>query len=310
MTSGQERSVSQNRSEDSTVSQLNRRDYMQVLGGLGLIGSLGSFASGTTRAETADRSKTIDERIQEHRTGNVEVVVRNSDGLAVENATVSVTQQSHDFTWGTAVDAGRLINDSSSGDNYRTYIPELFNTAVLENHHKWSFWEDNQELADDATNWLLNQGLDVRGHVCIWGARDAGAVPSDVETAIDNGDSQTIVDRSMQHIEDIITHYGNDIHEWEVVNEVLHEQGIIEAVDGSGVDPLQAPVLADWYQQAQDIRPGGMSLGVNDYSVLAGNYGSEQNDYQTQIQFLQNEGVDLGTIGLQSHFSQGSYRTE
>lgn len=304
MNSDRERSVSEDEPNDGTVGRLNRRGYMRVLGGLGMIGTLGSFAPSTVGAETADRSKTVDERIQEHRTGDLEVVVENPDGQRVENATVHVTQQEHDFTWGTAVDAGALINDSSPGDNYRTYIPELFNTAVLENHHKWAFWEDNQGLADDATNWLFNQGLDVRGHVCIWGSRGSGAIPSDVETAIDNGDAQTIVDRSMQHIEDIITHYGSDIHEWEVVNEVLHEQEIIEAVDGSGVNPLEAPILADWYRQAENVRPDSVSLGVNDYSVLAGNYGSEQSDYETQIQFLQNEGIDLGTIGLQSHFSQ------
>ena len=293
---------------DGRDSDLERRDYMRAMGSVGLASALGGLgalgASSSVAAETADRSKTVDERIEEHRTGGLEVVVENSDGSTVENATVSVTQQSHDFRWGTAVDAGRLINQTGPGDNYREYIPDLFNTAVLENQHKWSFWEDDRQLADDATNWLLDQGLDVRGHVCIWGATQHGAVPSDVEDAMDSGDAQTIIDRSMQHIEDIITYYGDDIHEWEIVNEVFHEPDIIEAVEGEDVDPVTSDILADWYQHAESVSPG-KSIAVNDYNTLEGLYQDEIEDYERQIQYLLDQGIDLDTIGLQCHFNDG-----
>ena len=282
---------------------LDRRDYMRAMGSVGLASALGGLgalgASSTAAAATADTSKTADERIEEHRTGTLEVVVENSDGSPVENATVSVEQQSHDFRWGTAVHADTLINQSSPGDNYREYIPELFNTAVMENQHKWGLWEDNRQLADDATDWILEQGLDMRGHVCVYGVDYA--IPDDVQTAIDEGDTQTIRDRSMQHIDEIVSHYGDRIHEWEVVNEVQHATTLTEPFTD---DPETAQIVADWYQRAQDVRPGGVSLAVNDYNAIAGNYGSEQSGYRTHIQHLLDNGIDLQTTGLQCHFGR------
>lgn len=133
-----EREQSGDEWEDSRIDRLNRREYMRVLGGLGVVGALGGLGSRTATAETADISKTVDERIQEHRTGSLEVIVENSDGSAVSNADVSITQQEHDFGFGTAVNADTLINNSSPGDNYREYIPELFNKAVIENRTKWA----------------------------------------------------------------------------------------------------------------------------------------------------------------------------
>jgi len=39
----------------------------------------------------------------------------------------------------------------------------------------------------------------MRGHVCVYGVDYA--VPSDVQTAIDNGDAETVRQLSMEHID-------------------------------------------------------------------------------------------------------------
>ncbi|QPV62801.1 endo-1,4-beta-xylanase [Halosimplex litoreum] len=278
---------------------MSRRDWMRTLGAAIAAGGAGAAASGAAAGETADTSKTVDQRIQEHRTGDLQVTVENEDGSAVSGAEVSVTQQSHDFNWGTAVHADTLINQSSAGDNYREYIPELFNTAVIENQMKWAIWESDTQLADDAVNWLLDQGLDVRGHVCVYGVDYA--VPSDVQTAIDSGDTQSIREQSMAHIDEIVNHYGNDIHEWEVVNEVQHSTTIIDPFTST---PETADIVADWYQRAEAVRPSGVTLAANDYNAIAGNYGSDQRGYKQHINHLLDNGVDLETTGLQCHFGQ------
>jgi GH35 family endo-1,4-beta-xylanase len=298
-------------SEESTSDQLNRREYMQVLGGLGAISALGGFVSRPATAETADTSQTIDARIQEHRTGRVEVVVETADGSAVSNADVSITQQEHDFGFGTAVNANTLINNSNSGDNYRTYIPKLFNKAVIENRTKWAFWEEQRQLADEAVYWLLDQGLDVRGHVCIWGRDGVSAIPDDIQTAIDNRNGQYIRERSMQHIEDIITHYGDDLTEWEIVNEAMHVYQLQLGVYGDQINtdqpwtgevvPWTSDLLADWYSQAASvINNNGLDLGiaVNDFNQFA--YAYTDNRYETEINHI-NGAVQLDTVGLQAH---------
>ena len=297
---------------EGPAGSMERRDYLRAVAAAAALGGLGSAASSSAAAETADTSLDIDERIEEHRTGDLEVVVENPDGSTVSDASVSVSQQEHDFGFGTAVNANTLINSSSEGDNYREYIPELFNKAVMENRHKWDFFENEQALADEATDWVLDQGLEMRGHVCLWGRDDVGAIPSDIQTAIDQGDAETIRERSMAHIEEIITHYGDDLTEWEVVNEAMHAYQMQIGVYGDRIDteepwtgevvPWTSQLLADWYDRAESvIAENGYDLGiaVNDFNQFP--YSYTDGRYQREIEHLNASAVQLDTIGLQAH---------
>jgi len=263
-------------------------------------------------ATVAPADPEIADRIEEHRTAQLTVEVTDADSNAVEGADVSVAMQEHEFTFGTAVNAGTLINQSSEGDNYRTYIPELFNTAVMENQMKWGFWERDQGLADDAVQWCLDQGLDMRGHACIWGREGVGAIPADIQGAIEDRDAETIRERSMQHIEDIITHYGDDITEWEVVNESMHAFQLQLGVYGDQVNqeqpwtgevvPWTSDLLAEWYSRAQSVVDDNdldVGLAVNDFNQFRYSYTDER--YQTEIDHINENGAQLDTVGLQGH---------
>lgn len=304
-------------------SALERRRYLQLLGVASLLGS-GTMAGTAAASESEDANgddlvevtdadedeegweEAADERIQEYRTAPLAVEVINGEGETVSGAEITVEMREHEYGFGSAVNAPLLIEETEAGDEYREYIPELFNKAVLENHHKWRFFEENQDLSDAATEWLLEQGLAMRGHACLWANRDAYAVPADVEDALDDGDGEYVRERTLEHIEEIITHYGDDIEEWDVVNEAIHETSFIIAIDGS-VNPVEAPILAEWYQTAQEAADEeGVSIAVNDYNVLTGPHPSTRSSYETQIEFLLEEGVDLGGIGLQSHFGTSS----
>lgn len=166
------------------------------IGGLALL----DFANGADPNELPSWDEEIDledgweddadARIQEHRTADLTVSVTDTNGDAVD-AAVDLEMQDHEFTFGTAVDANRLQTDDADGEQYREVIPDLFNTTVLENHHKWRFFEENQETADAATEWVLEQDLDIRGHACLWANRDAYAIPEDVEDAMDEATPPT-----------------------------------------------------------------------------------------------------------------------
>ncbi len=300
---------------------LERRRYLQLLGvasllGGGVVGSAAGEETGwnegpTVELSEVDRDATAwedaaDERIETHRTAPLAVDVTDSEGRALEGAEVEIEMQAHTYGFGTAVNAPLLLEDSADADTYREYVPELFNKGVLENHHKWRFFEENQETADEATEWLLERGLRLRGHTCLWANVDAYAVPADVEEALEEGDGEHVRERTLEHIETIIAHYGDDIEEWDVVNEAIHETSFITAVDGS-VNPVEAPILAEWYETAEAAAAEeGVSIAVNDYNVLVGPHTSTRNSYKSQIEFLLEEGIDLGAIGLQSHFGTAS----
>jgi len=254
----------------------------------------------------------VDRRIREHRTSELTVEVTDGSGDPLADADVEVAMQEHEFGFGTAVNAGTLIEESSEGDEYREHIPELFNKAVIENQMKWRFWESDPDLADAAVDWLLERGLDVRGHVCIWGRSDVGAIPSDILTAIEDRDAETIRERSMAHIEDVITHFGDDVTEWEVVNEAMHAYQLQLGVYGDDIDqaepwngevvPWRSPLLAEWYSKADEVRRENdldIGLGVNDFNQFE--YSYTDGRYQSQIEHLNDNAVQLDTVGLQGH---------
>ncbi|SEQ93721.1 endo-1,4-beta-xylanase [Natrinema salaciae] len=307
-----------------------RRDYLRTVGVAGAIGVLSTAGAGAATAQSDDWESEADRRIAEHRQGRLEVQVVDGNGQPIPNADVDVEMQEHDFGFGTAVGATIVTGTDSDvsqedAEEYRSVVPELFNTAVLGNHHKWRFFEENQDIADEATAWLLDQGLRMRGHVCIWGSVDAWSVPGDVVDAmgVDHESGNTgpdldpahVEQRSLDHIERIISHYddfeydgtyyGSVIDQWDVVNEVVHQQGLIEAVDGENVDGVEAPILAEWYRQATEVAPDDVALDVNDYNTLEGPYQYARDAYHRQIEFLNDSsGARLDGVGLQSHFSE------
>lgn len=124
-----------------------RRPFLSAVGacsGLGIASALGLSSVDSVRAtqddEETDWEAAADERIEEHRTADLEVRVVDRNGDPIDGADVDVTMTEHDYGFGTAVNAGTLIEESEPGDEYREHIPELFNKAVMENQHKWRFF--------------------------------------------------------------------------------------------------------------------------------------------------------------------------
>lgn len=316
-------------SERGALGTVTRRDYLRAVGGGSAIGALTTAGVGTVGAQSDDWEAEANERIAEHRLGSLEVQVVDESGQPVSGADVDVEMREHEFGWGTALSASTITGDDddiSAEDRQQLleYVPELFNTGVFGNIHKWRFFENDQDVADEATAWAVEQGLRMRGHVCLWGNVDAWAVPGDVVDAMgvehESGDGnpqldpEYVYERSMEHLETIISHYadfeydgvhyGSVIDQWDVVNEVVHVTEMIEVIDGEDVEAVEAPVLAEWYERADEVAPDDVSTDVNDYNTLAGPYEYAREPYERQIEFLRAEGTGLDGAGMQCHFNE------
>lgn len=289
---------------------------MGLLGaGTSTVGATDSTDAAAIFGTTDEWEEAADERIATHRMTDLEVEVVDDEGSPVSGAQVDVEMRGHDFVFG--VEATGTFHEDQQ---YRETVEEYFNTIVSTNHHKWRFWEEDRDVGNFVVDWANEHDLDVRGHVCIWGNVDTWSVPADIIDAMgvehedgDTGpahDPEHIYDRSMEHIEEIISYYGDDIMEWEIVNEVVHVPEMIRAVEGDGVDDesvdhLTADVLGDWYEHAEEVADEyGVGVAVNDYNVLVGPYEETRDDYERQIEYLVNDrGVDLDGIGFQSRFA-------
>ncbi len=245
----------------------------------------------------------VESRIETHRTGDLAVTVRRG-GTPVPDATVSVTMREHAFDFGTSVDARYLVEEASPGDPYRERLVELFDTAVVEHRNKWKPWENESErdLAIRASEWLLERGLDLRGHAAIWQRFEQPVVPDDVVEKVrsDDDDRAAYVSRrSREHVSDVVGHYAGDVAEWDVLNEQVHAHRLTDVVNPDA-SPLRAPEVLRWFERASEADPGA-TLYLNEYNVLAGDYPGHRDDYAELVRFLLAEGAPLGGVGFQAH---------
>ncbi|WP_436910855.1 endo-1,4-beta-xylanase [Halosimplex marinum] len=300
------------------------------IGGLALIDFAQGVAVGDLPAwqesPAAGWEEAADQRIQQHRTAEMTVEVYDEDGDAVEGAEVDVAMQDHEFGFGVMTNAGEL-QDAEEGDPYVENRKGMFNLGVLENAHKWRFWENDKEAPDAAVEWFKELGWDVRGHVALWGSVSSYAVPNDVVEAmgapweaqgIEAGepDPDYVRQQTLNHVRDIIEYYGDDIDEWEVMNEVIPQPGLVKAINGiqatddttmTDPRPEEAQIINEWMAEARDAGYEGLSLAINDYNTIEGPYENRRERYRAQIENIEDSDIaDLDAVGLQSHFSQSS----
>lgn len=244
------------------------------------------------------------EQFADHRRAELRVSVTDGSGDPVRDATVSVTMRRHDFNFGTSVDARHLVERTSPGDPYRERLPELFNMAVVEHRNKWKPWENESEraFAIEASEWLLERGLDLRGHAAIWQRFEDGVVPDDVVEKVESEDddrAEYVTRRAREHVPDIVGRYAGDVAEWDVVNEQIEEHRLTDVINPDA-PVTRAPELLQWFERAREADPEA-DLYLNEYDILAGDHPAHRDDYEEIARFLLEEGVDLDGLGMQAH---------
>ena len=261
------------------------------------------------------------QRIDDERKGNLNVVVRDVAGNVIEGALVSARMREHGFGFGSAVVADALADTSANGDKYRAIVKELFNKAVLENDLKWPQWQTARLKAINAVNWLVGNGIDdIRGHALVWPSWRW--IPS--STGAQNGTYKTIAwsntperPASQQEYEAHVTADGLDtakawlrnrilthiteeagssalkgkITEWDVMNEAYGNHQI--------QDILGSAEMTEWFKRAKLADPAAQ-LFINDYPSLAGS--THLDFYENQIRSLLASGAPIEGIGFQGHF--------
>jgi GH35 family endo-1,4-beta-xylanase len=257
-----------------------------------------------TRTETREWEQEIDRRIAANRTQTLNVVVVDSEGHHVPHARVTVEMTDHAFTFGTAVNAGHFVDETSPGDRYRRAIRTLFNEAALERRHKWGPWLDasHRRKAEIATWWLVDQGIDLRGHVAIWQRFGTGALPDSIERVVreDGVDAAPEVRRrSLDHIEDIVGHYAGNFEKWEVVNEQIDRHRLTDVLNPDD-SPQRAPALLEWFDTTKRA-DGDARLLLNENKIITGDAEAHKSAYEELIGFLLDNEAALGGVGVQGH---------
>lgn len=233
------------------------------------------------------------ERIEDIRMADLELRVTDAAGRAVPDADVEVRMTRHAFLFGTAINGWTLLRDPSDPDiqKYRETILELFNGGVHEGSLKWANYENDPSVADQTLEWMLENDLIVRGHTMVWpGWR---FVPERLR-AYEN-DPAKLREQIAQRIAHVGGAMRGGVSDWDVVNEPIHKNDVLDIVGGPSAMP-------DWFRQAREADPEA-KLYLNEAGVPTAPAGSAIYDRLLgYVQLIEDAGAPIDGIGLQGHF--------
>jgi endo-1,4-beta-xylanase len=198
------------------------------------------------------------------------------------------------ITIGTAVNEPSL---AGSDPRYRATLLANFQGVTPENEMKWETTEPEQGVfnfapADYIVNFATAHGMTVHGHNLVWNSQLPAWLTS---RSWSRPELEAILH---QHIEAVVSHFRNDVHEWDVVNEPLNNDGTLEAdIFSEVIGPEYIALALRWAHEADPTA----ALFINDYNIDWP--GPKQAAMLALAARLKAEGVPLDGIGMEEHLS-------
>jgi endo-1,4-beta-xylanase len=195
---------------------------------------------------------------------------------------------------GTAVAASLL---EGADPRYRETLLAHFQGITPENEMKWEDTEPEEGVfdfapADYLVNYALAHGMTVHGHNLVWDQQ----LPAWLTAG--TWSRTALMGILRRHIEAVVGHFRGRVHEWDVINEPLNN-------DGSPVEDLWSTVIGPEYialalRWAHEADPTA-KLFINDYNVDWD--GPKRAAMLSLAAKLKDEGVPLDGIGMEEHLS-------
>ncbi len=236
----------------------------------------------------------IQARIRKYRMGLLTVRVVGPNGRPLPNAQLQITQTRHAFLFGCNVFGYDPADTSLSQLAYQKEFAALFNYATLPFY--WGAFEQTPGKPDYArlqatADWCIAHQITPKGHPLVWHEVWPSWAPKTPDAAI-----------PLLHarIADLVPHYKDTLHYWDVLNEAngaagqTPPNGESEWIKRDGPAPVVETALG-WARAAGEGQTE--TFLYNDYDT-----GSSNLALLTQ---LQQDGKLPDAIGLQSHMHGG-----
>ncbi len=209
-------------------------------------------------------------------------------------ATVTVTQQAHEFWFGTAITnwAAGEGGDSEARRRYWELLAANFNSAVHENALKWYCTEREPGQVDyGPADRILERcealGIPMRGHCLFWEKQEF------IQKWVQALDDAALLAAMERRCREVVRRYRGRIDEFDLNNEMVEGHYF--------VDRFGPGIVGDICRWAREENPA-VRLYVNDYWILTHELLER---YERQIEGLLEAAVPLAGIGCQGHFLDG-----
>ena len=239
------------------------------------------------------------------------------DGLPVKNARVRIRQEKHEFLFGCG--AFETINrtpakSASDLNYYKTVLTDedaafyrermdlwlqLFNYATLPFYLGKFEPEEGRPITEDvreAALWLKQKGVTLKGHPLCWHTACADWLMK--------YDTDEIIRKQKHRIERDVTAFKGLIDMWDVINEVVI-MPVFDKYDNAVTRICQTlgrvETVKTMFAEARKANPEATLL-INDFNT--------SRHYEELIEQCLDAGVQIDTIGIQSHQHQGYWGKE
>ncbi len=201
-----------------------------------------------------------------------------------------------DFYIGTALNEDEILEKD---ERALTILTKYFNSITADNAMKWECIhpepnEYNFELADRFVKLGNKNHMFVVGHVLLWHEQipdwvfqDRSGKPTDRET---------LLQRMHDHIFTIMHHYKGQVHGWDVINEVLDDDGRFRKT--KWIEIIGEDYIQKAFEFAHEADPEA-ELYYNDFSLTNS---KKRNGAIRLIRDLQSNGIKIDAIGEQGHY--------
>jgi len=248
-------------------------------------------------AQTAEPTEKLlaqaQERIEQHRKGEVSLTLRRADGQPLAGATVTLEQTRHEFLFGCNLFRWGRISDPAQEEAYRERFAALLNYATLPFY--WRMYEPQQgqpryEYTERVVEWCQQQGITCKGHPLTWDhpAGDPAWLPDEGER---------IQQLSTARVREIVSRFAGRINLWDVVNEPTDLSRFPTKMNRFARSLGAVAYTALHLRTARQANPQAKLL-VNDYRTDPAFYNI--------LNALREDGKLLfDAVGLQSHMHGG-----
>lgn len=234
----------------------------------------------------------IESRIRHHRMG--ELTIKTEPG-----AEVKVEQLRHEFWFGTAISNSMAAGSprrmsESDRKKYLEVLAANFNSAVHENALKWHFCERDAtggfdySVAEEIYKWCAANGIAMRGHCIFW------ATDRHVQEWVKQLDNETLREVVKRRAHDMTSRFRGRIEEFDLINELIFGNFYRRKL-GEGI----IKEIARWAKEGNERAV----LYLNEQGSLASG-GQNADKYVALIRRMLDQGVPIGGIGCQGHFSE------
>jgi len=198
---------------------------------------------------------------------------------------------------------GAEIDTNDLSGPHAQLLERHFDSIVSGNDMKWSSVEATKGSytyanADNEVGLAVCNNMKVRGHNLVWatGAQTPSYATGDGTNSPAN--QATVTANIQEHIQNEVTHFGNKVYVWDVVNEPLDPNQPDCLAHGPFYNVLGKSYIDIALQAARQYAPAGTKLFINDYSTTDPN---RLACLVTVLTDLRNRGIPIDGVGHESH---------